>query len=138
VNLTDAINWALGRRVMEQAGREVGRKAAEYMLRQYQARAPVDTGFMVNSAEVVDTPAGLQFHVVVEAPYAAYVEFGHLTPAGSWVPPNPALTLAMADTAAAFPAIASTVRLRRPESAGNESEGVVGSDVQYLGVSFDK
>jgi len=137
MSVRNLFNVDLIRRIFVQAADDIARQAAEYCLARYREYAPVDTGFMVNSAKVVPMGEG-RYRVVVEAPYAAYVEFGHLTPAGSWVPPNPALTLAMADTAAAYPAIARSVRLRRPTAAGNESEGAVGTGGEHLGVSIEK
>jgi hypothetical protein len=51
--------------------------------------SPVDTGFMKNSITAV--PGELESHVSVGARYAWYVELGHHTHSGSFVPPQPFL-----------------------------------------------
>lgn len=134
--IRNLMDWNLVRQLFTRAADDVARRAAEYCLGRYRAYAPVDTGFMAGSARVVKV-GERRYRVVVGAGYSQWVEFGHLTPTGTWVPPNPALRKAMADTVAAFPSIARSVRLARPTAAGNESEGAVGTGGDQLGVTFD-
>jgi len=99
---------------LERRARIVAKDAAVFMLETYQSLASVKTAYMVKSASVVEAPEGsrFSFYVVVAAPYAEWVEFGHTTSTGRWVPPNPALRIALKQTMAAFPAIAEKAKTR--------------------------
>ena len=83
--------------------------AAEYCLIRYLTYAPVDTGYMIGTAEILPGADDFSIRVVVTAPYSPYVEFGHFSRAGNWVSPNPALRNAVGDTATTFPQIAAKV-----------------------------
>lgn len=131
------IDWALCRKAVEQAGMEITRKAAEYMAARAAMLAPVDTGLLKSSVQVVKASGGGHYHVIATAPYAQFVEFGHLAGGRTWVPPNPFMRNAMADTVRAFPQIARSVKLRRPDGSGNEWEPSTFSATAHLGVSFD-
>ena len=87
---------------------------AQYIAETYSASAPRDTGFMADSAyyvtidgstygqagsppgdsyllpEVVGPATDQEAYAAVAANYAIYVEMGHHTESGSWVPPQPA------------------------------------------------
>lgn len=133
INLKGALDWALGRRVLEAVAEESNRRAAEYLMERaaYYIRVygAVDTGRMLDSLGVIESSGGGQYHVVCTAPYAVWVEYGHLTRGGgTWVAPRPFMRNAFADTARAYPGIVQGVQWAAP----TEGSG------KHLGVSFDR
>jgi hypothetical protein len=102
------------KKAMEDAGKEVMRRAADYMAERARMLCPVDTGELLASIQVTSSMNGMVFNVVATAPYAEWVEFGHLAGGVTWVAPNPFMRTARADTIAAFPQIARQVKLGRP------------------------
>lgn len=64
--------------------------AAEAALRMQVALAPVDTGYLSRHLEIRKTGDGLGRQVgAFDVDYAAAVEEGHHTKAGTWVPAQP-------------------------------------------------
>jgi len=90
------------------------RRAAEHLEARVRARAPRDTGRLVASIRVVPGSGDEGWRVVVAVPYAGFVEFGHRTPAGGFVPPNPYLRESAAETRRAFPGVKIVVLARMP------------------------
>ncbi len=88
----------------EQAGIRAAQKAAEYVADQARQYAPVDTSALVNSIKVVPSMNGMVWNVLVQVPYAGYVEYGTLH-GNFWIPPNPFFRKAMADGRKMFPDI---------------------------------
>lgn len=105
-------------------GREmsIGRTAAEFMRRKAIEYCPVDTGFLRDSIVIVERISNeaekKEWVVIATAPYAAYVEMGHFSVRVGgrfapvrhthplpvqWVPPNPFMRKALADTIREFP-----------------------------------
>ena len=125
------IDWFKAKKAVEDAGREIGKRAAEYMTERAKLYAPVDTGLLHSSIQyelsLVGSAQSFGYTVFATAPYAAYVEFGHMAGAGTWVAPNPFLRNALADTRTAFPQIARSVEFGSGQGPGPG----------HLGVSFE-
>lgn len=112
--------WAAKKRLKE-LSYGVLREAAYYCAERARYHAPVDTGRLRDSIIVVsalDTlSAGVPvFRVVATAPYARVVELGHYTIRQLWVPPNPFMRYALADTRQAFPALLRQAKFRAGSS----------------------
>lgn len=90
---------------------ELSKNAAEYMASRARVHCPVDTAELLSSIIVMSESQGSRSYVQATAHYSAYVEFGHMTPAGSWVPPQPFMRMALADTKAAFPKLAQQINV---------------------------
>jgi hypothetical protein len=88
--------------------------AARFLAERARQLAPVDTGLLKSSIFLVSVGKELRMRVVAEAPYAQWVEFGHLAGGVTWVAPNPFMRTALADTAKAFPGIVKDQKLGRP------------------------
>jgi HK97 gp10 family phage protein len=117
------------KRRMKEAGKGIMKQAAAYMCERAKMLAPVDTGALLNSIEMTSSMGGTKFTVVCKAPYAVYVEFGHMAGSERWVAPNPFMRTAMADTVAAFPQFGKDFKLGRPTDE---------NDLEHLGVSIQK
>lgn len=63
-------------------------KAALLVLRRAKPKTPVDTGTLMLSEMKIDV-SPTERDVVAFADYSVYVEFGHHTRSGSWVPAQP-------------------------------------------------
>lgn len=123
----NTINMDLARKAMLASGAELLERMGHYLEGKAKQYCPVDTGDLWNSIVLVS--AGMPsanasgsvdvslnafgaseksaVHVVAYQPYAVYVEFGHF--AGlRWVPPNPFMRNALADTQAAFTQIVNS------------------------------
>lgn len=127
------LNWGKAKTAMTNAGESAMLRAAQYMALRAQQYAPVDTGRLHNSIIVQSSMAGARISVIATAvsddgaPYPVYVEFGHM--AGStFVPPNPFMRKALADTATAFPDICRGIRIQSP--FGDSGVGHLGSTFQ--------
>jgi hypothetical protein len=103
-------------------------EAAQFMAARARQYCPVDTGFMQSTITVVTSRGGATSSVIVTAPYAHWVEFGHYSITGTWVPPNPFMRNALSDTAREFPTIATGTRMYRPQDA---------RDPMNLGATFN-
>jgi hypothetical protein len=131
------IDFGIAERAMQAAGEELKLRMAQRMADRAWMTAPVDSGEYRSSITVV-TPSGGPVnlvsgsvvtaisngssggavHVAVYAPYALYIEYGHF--AGlTWVPPNPVLRNALAETIGAFPEIVNS-ELFAPFKHGGE------------------
>ena len=86
----------------------LGDNVAAEFVRRYVAAAPIDTGAMVHSAGFEEVVPGEVWRVFVDMPYAAYVEFGHKTVSGGWVPPNPTFRRTMRSIEKDMPAFVTT------------------------------
>ena len=111
--IRNTINWALGRTLVQSAGMSIMRRSAEYCAARARLWAPVDTGYLRDSISVERGEAPGSWQVIVTAPYAVFVELGHLDGlhGRGWIPPNPFLRNAIADTVLAFPSIAADTEL---------------------------
>lgn len=56
-----------------------------------KTRAPVDTGNLKNSYHTEVEDGGMRVEVGTGVEYAPHVEYGHITTAGNFVPPQPHL-----------------------------------------------
>lgn len=68
--------------------RACGEAALDYQ----KATCPVDTGRMVGALGIEEIDGGKTLHIGVvkyKVDYALYVEEGHKTRGGTWVPPQP-------------------------------------------------
>lgn len=75
--------------------------AASFALERAQSYAPVDTGALRASGQIIPDSDPLTVWVAFTAPYSAFVELGHYTPhQTAWVPPYPFLRPGIADAAA--------------------------------------
>jgi Bacteriophage HK97-gp10, putative tail-component len=122
INLDRVRQFLFGR-----AAATVG-EAAQFMAARARQYCPVDTGFMQSTITVVSSRGGATSSVLVTADYAQWVEFGHYSIAGTWVPPNPFMRNALADTIREFPTIATGTRMYRPQDA---------RDPMNLGATFN-
>jgi HK97 gp10 family phage protein len=100
-------------------------RAAEFMRLKAQQHVPVDTGFLHNSIIVYVKPGG-GYQVIATAPYAKFVEFGHLN-GSAYVAPNPFMRKALADTAMAFPSILATAAVT--SLGGMHGSGAIGTNI---------
>ncbi len=73
--------------------------------------APVDTGYYRASIHATPAVGGSGLTVFISAPYALYIEVGHVTANGSYVPPNPVLRRAIARALGEFPGIVAEYHL---------------------------
>lgn len=90
----------------------------------------IDTSEQITGLRKLPGTDSLTVHVVSEAPYSVYTEFGHMTRGGgTWVAPVPAMRMALASAREAFPAMASKIKLVVP----GESNAA-----QHMGVSVEK
>jgi HK97 gp10 family phage protein len=90
----DLAGFAAYPMAMQEALTRVVQEAAETIAADAKERAPVDTGFLRDSiTSELESP--LVAEVRAEADYALYVEEGHHTSAGSFVPAQPFLTPAV-------------------------------------------
>ncbi len=96
--------------------------AGRFMAERATQLAPVDTGELRMSIHMVSLGKEGRIQVVATAPYAQWVEFGHLAGGVTWVAPNPFLRTALADTAKAFPDIVKDRKLVRPGGASGASD----------------
>jgi hypothetical protein len=114
------------RSALIQTATTAAQMAAGFMAERAKQYAPVDTGMLLRSIEVQTSSIGTSFHVIATAPYAQWVEFGHM--AGStFVAPNPFMRMALADTVREWPNFVRSVRIDRPGGA---------ADVGHLGATF--
>ena len=102
-------NWFKAEKALEAVSADLTDQMAAFVLERYRMYAPVDTGFMVSTSDIVKQ-FGNESHVVVTAYYAYWVEMGHLAGA-TWVPPQPALRNALAAAQLEFPSMAAKVKL---------------------------
>lgn len=123
--IRNTINLDLARRTLVDAAKGVVGETARYMAERAAIHAPVDTGWLRHSIEVSISPSGMKANVQVMAHYAQWVEFGHATPSGGFVAPNPFMRRALADTERQFGEIAKGVDITRPYT-----------DTFYLGANF--
>lgn len=77
-------------------------KAAEDLAASAKRRAPVKTGQLRESITVEGQGDSTDL-VTVGAPYAPFVNNGHHTRGGSWVPPNPFWDAAIEEMRAKYP-----------------------------------
>jgi hypothetical protein len=68
--------------------------AADICLNEAQARCPVDTGYLRDSLAI--SRGVMESAVGTDVLYAKFVELGHHSRSGSWVPPQPFLFPAFA------------------------------------------
>lgn len=120
------LDWEKARTVLESAGKDVLREAAEFMAARARQLCPVDTGFLRGSIVATSSKAGLVWNVVATAPYAEYVEFGHYSRGGVWVPPNPFMRTALAETIKRWPEFGKAVRVSRPGEGGGSTGATFG------------
>jgi hypothetical protein len=112
------------RQAMRQAGMQVVANAAEYMAQRAREYCPVDTGELQSSIIVISSDS--TWYVQATAAHAVPVEMGHLTrDGGTWVPPNPFMRKAIADTKAAWQQFGNGVRL----SAGAGGEHFLSTSI---------
>jgi hypothetical protein len=90
---------------MEATGKVAAQRAAEYVADRARYYAPVDTGRLRASIEVISTQSGTRWSVVARVNYARWVEFGHMAGGGTFVAPNPFMRRAFADGRKMFPTI---------------------------------
>lgn len=119
MDVRNTVNLDLARKALEAAGDELLERMAHYLEGRAKQYCPVDTGELWNSITIISAGGHLTLYsgsavgalsnpgsartayVAALAPYALYVHNGHF--AGlSWVPPNPFMANAMADTIGAF------------------------------------
>jgi hypothetical protein len=121
-------------------------EALQFMLSRYVAYASQDTGHMVSTAEIVRSDSSSKYGgvLLVAAPYAGWVEFGHYSVRGAggkfvpinpgnfgqaeWFPPNPAMRMAVEDTIGEFPKLADKIK------TGRASEGLGGANTVAAGI----
>lgn len=125
--LRNTIDWARARLGLLRAAEETAEKAAEFMAAKAREYCPVDTGELRASIAVLKASGSATYHVVATAEHAIFVEYGSHHPSGLWIPPNPFMRRALAETAQAFPQIARSVRLDRPGGAAGAA---------HLGATF--
>lgn len=83
--------------------------AARFLAERMRALVPVsdinEPGYvhMRDTIMVVYNTDDLSVSVYVPKHYAAFVEFGHMTVAGTWVPPNPFTRTAVAEAKRMYP-----------------------------------
>ncbi len=117
-------NPGLGYEAIGDTLQAIGAAAAEFMLERATEYAPKDTGYMASTIGVlseIDRPgrsvAGNYVHTIFcMADYARYVEFGYYSIAGTWIPPQPFMRRAIADTAERWPEIAGQFKLGQHHS----------------------
>jgi hypothetical protein len=117
--LRNSIDWAKARLFLTQAGDEANRLAAEFMADRARFYAPVKTGALKASIEPIKASGSGNYHVVCKVSYAEFVEWGFTHSSGLWIPPNPFMRRALADTQMQYPSIAKGVGLSRPGSSNN-------------------
>lgn len=117
MGIRSTIDWVKGAAILYHVGRGSMLDAANYMAARAVDHAPVDTGYLSFNIAVVPGvgESSIVAQVVSMAPYSQWVEFGHQTIAGNFVPPNPYMRRAMADTAREFGEIARKRSIARPE-----------------------
>jgi hypothetical protein len=79
------------------------REAGRYFKERIEVNAPVDTGKLRQSVKLIVKPDGSGLHLFCDVEYAIYVEFGHVTPSGTWVPPNPFIRKSSMETMKRYP-----------------------------------
>lgn len=107
------------KKAVQDAGKTIQLRAAEFMAERARAYVPMDTGALKTSIQIVNASGSTKVHVVATEHYAQFVEFGHIAGAGTWVAPNPFMRKALSDTAKAFPEIVRGVRVTRPDGEGS-------------------
>lgn len=107
------------RAAMKRAGATIGQRAMEFMTERAKQYCPVDTGFLLNSIILFQDIENGRWYCQAVAHYSVPVEMGHMTTAGSWVPPNPFMRKAIADTAREWPNFGKGVHvgIGRPDEA---------------------
>lgn len=85
---------------------ETKKALAELIAERAYQLCPKDSGFLSSTIGVIESNIGDSYVVTVRAHYAYYVEFGHKSVAGGWVPGAYFMTRAITEAEAAFPEIA--------------------------------
>ena len=112
-------NPAAAIQAMRGAGNQIGKRAIDFMAERARQYCPVDTGALLASIVTFQDISNGRWFCQATAHYSVPVEFGHMTVAGSWVPPNPFMRKAIADTTAEWPNFGKGVTIGR----GRPDEG---------------
>jgi hypothetical protein len=111
---------------LEQAGADASKECAGYIVGRAAALAPVKTGRLKRSIRSIPTLGGRQWNVIVEVPYAFWVEYGFIHyKSGKWIPPNPFFRRAMDDARRVYPGLLKKAVVTK-----------IGNDSKHLGTTF--
>jgi hypothetical protein len=107
---------------------EAKKALAELIAERAHQLCPRDTGFLSSTIGVIESNMGDAYIVTVRAHYAYYVEFGHKSVAGNWVPGAYFMTRAMVEAEAAFPEIVQRFFVAEGETT-SDSRFQLGTDI---------
>jgi hypothetical protein len=105
------LDFSKAERAIRAAGAKVLSRLAEGVAARARLHAPAESGRLRDSIGVEIDQAALKATIVVEAPYAAAVECGHVGPGGHFVAPHPFLRTALGEAAQELTKAATGVRL---------------------------
>ncbi len=105
VKFEQTFNGDAARKAIEDAAHATVDRVAVFIARRAKERCPVDTGHMRSQVYIEPSQSPTSRRVVVSTYYAGFVEFGHATHSGGFVPPQPFLRLAVQDAAAFWPSL---------------------------------
>lgn len=112
MDIQDTIDIKGAVEILKLIGRATLKELAVYIRDQAYANAPVDTGYLRTTIIVSPSPGEGIEQIVVLAPYAAPVEFGHITSNNGYVPPNPFFRHAIDDGTRKFAELAASISLK--------------------------
>lgn len=118
MGVRNTIDWLKAQAILYHIGRGSMAAAAEYLGQRAVDYAPVDTMFLAQNIKVYAGTGDIAAEVISHAYYSQWVEFGHMTPGGTWVAPRPYMRMAMADTVREFPEIVRRYTTTRPLEGG--------------------
>ncbi len=116
-------------RLFESAADRTARKAAAFMMARAKFNCPVDTGYLSSTIGTMEGGRPGSQIVIATAHYAAPVEFGHVTQSGSFVPPQPFMRNALAETVMVFPDLARQGWVEATTAGGEFTGSIHGADL---------